>query len=83
MNEINMNDKVQSRVSGFEGTVTGICMYTNGCKQFLVAPRVGDDGDFRASKWLDEQELTLVQSAPVALEEVEAPGGPREDAPKV
>lgn len=48
-------------VTGFKGTVIGFCTYTTGCNQYLLAPSVGADGDFKESRWFDEARLQVLE----------------------
>lgn len=80
---IRMGQKVRSIVSGFTGIVTGRVEYINGCVQYVVEPRVKEDGSRIDSQWVDEQNLEIVDqgiasTVPVALRA----GGPQPNVPK-
>lgn len=47
------------QVTGFAGTIIGRTEWTTGCRQYCLAPRVGDDGAYRESQWFDEDRLTI------------------------
>lgn len=82
MNEIKMRDTVRSVITGFTGTVTGFCKYLNGCEQWLVAPKVSEDGSAREALWIDVQHLEVVESwAGDALASTTEVGGPRSESP--
>lgn len=48
---IKMGDKVVHRVTGFKGTVTGLCEYVDTDMDARVHPVVGADGTFREAQW--------------------------------
>mgnify|MGYP001557762942 CR=1 FL=1 len=78
--KIELGQKVQDVITGFEGVVTGRVAYISGCKQNLVAPRIKPDGTLAESQWFDEDRLTVLDAPPISLK-VRAPG-PDKAAPK-
>lgn len=54
---VEFGQMVVDQITGFAGRVTGVAHYISGCSQALVAPKVGGDGAFRDSQWLDVQRL--------------------------
>jgi hypothetical protein len=56
---IKLGSKVEDKITGFSGIVTGFVTYLSGCNQALVVPKVGKDGAFRDSQWFDEQRLKV------------------------
>lgn len=50
---------VRDRISGFVGVVTGHVRYLTGCNQLLVQPRVGGDGKWIDSQWVDESRASI------------------------
>ena len=78
---IELGRKVKDKITGFTGTVTGLCQYISGCNQALVAPAVGKDGVAKDSAWFDEQRLEYVGTEKVTLDNGKTPGFDRA-APK-
>lgn len=35
---VNFGDVVKDKVSGFEGVITGVTFYQNGCKKVVIEP---------------------------------------------
>ncbi len=66
--------RVQDKVTGFEGVVTGRVEYITGCNQLLVVPRVKSDGALVEAQWFDEQRTFIVDPTPVALDNGDTPG---------
>lgn len=54
-------DRVQDRVTGFQGIVTGFITYITGCDQYLVNPPA-KDGAYIDGQWLDDVRLNLVET---------------------
>lgn len=71
---INLGVKVQDKITGFAGTVTGVVNYLTGCNQALVVPPVGSDGNMRDGQWFDFQRLDVTDSNPIILDNEENPG---------
>lgn len=80
--KFSMGDRLKDRVNGFEGVVTGITLYQNGCLQYLLTPtKLKDTGEIHESAWQDEQRLVPVETSKKAQPEAGKLGGPRSDAP--
>ena len=60
MNKIELGSKVRSKVSGFEGAVTGIVEYLYGPKRAQVTSPKLTDGETKA-EWLYLTELEVVE----------------------
>ena len=73
--------KVRDVVSGFEGIATGRVEYINGCKQFLITPRVDKDGKYMEAQWVDQQRVEILDSEPVVKVSDSLAGGPSGGAP--
>lgn len=71
--------QARDTVTGFEGTITGRNEWLNGCKQYCLKAKVGEDGKIKSGEWIDEQQVEIVKPA----KEAERPpiGGPQADAP--
>lgn len=69
-----LGKKAKDKITGFEGTCTGFCVYLSGCNQVLVAPPVNEKGEFQSSRWFDVQRCELLESDPVKLDADEPPG---------
>lgn len=59
--------KVRDVVTGFQGVVTGYCVYLSGCHQALVVGRSKKGGDAPAS-WIDEQRLEILPAKKIRLD---------------
>lgn len=86
MNELEKNFGKTGRdiVSGFEGVITGACVYISGCAQVLLAPKVGADGAFRDGQWFDSSRVRIndeVETVILPKKEVEANPGSDKGAP--
>jgi hypothetical protein len=66
MNKV-LGMEVQDKISGFRGTVTGRCEYITGCTQFLVQPKLKEDGSFVESRWIDEDRVEVLDAPRVVL----------------
>lgn len=80
---IRMGQKVRSIVSGFTGIVTGRVEYINGCVQYVVVPRVKEDGSTIDVQWIDEQNLEIVDEGITSYSGSSAlrAGGPQQHVP--
>lgn len=59
MSKVQNGATVVDRITGFKGTVTGICTYLSGCNQALVSPRASHDGKMNDAAWIDIQRLEV------------------------
>ena len=76
--KVELGDKVQNKVTGFEGIVTARVVYLNGCIQFCVQPSVDKDGKQQDFHYHDEGELFVVKKSVCTLPQMftdEPPGG--------
>ncbi len=94
--EIANGDRVKCKVTQFEGIVTSISVFLNGCVRCAVQPTIDKDGKNRDALWFDLQQLEVIERAvvthvetldvadlpPVHMEPVRqrATGGDRPDA---
>ena len=65
---IAMGINVRDTITGFAGKVTGRVEYITGCNQYLLAPKVGENGDFKEGHFFDEQRLEIVPDDPAITE---------------
>lgn len=65
---IKLGQTVKCRVTGFSGIVTGHANYLSGCDQFLVAPPVDKDGNWKEGHWFDEQRLIVTDENALSYE---------------
>lgn len=73
---------VKDKVTGFYGIVTGKAEYLTGCAQYLLAPKVAENGSFIDGQWFDEGRLEVVGEG-ITKEEVSAEeNGCDKQAPK-
>lgn len=66
--------RVEDKVTGFAGTVSGVVVYLSGCHQALVIPRVDKDGKMGDANWFDVQRLQVQGGESVALDNGDTPG---------
>lgn len=80
--DFGFGDRVKSRINGFEGIVTGLDIWINGCRRICVSPEgLKDDGDPQKAHWLDQGDLVLVEAGALELAPVDSVGGPMDDPP--
>ena len=60
--------KMEDKITGFRGIVTGYCVYITGCNQALLTPRVDSKGAKVEGQWHDEQRLERVGESLVTLD---------------
>lgn len=66
---IDLGYKVQDRITGFTGIVTGLVDYITGCTQALVTGPVKPDGCMGESHWIDRERLKVVDGTVLNLDE--------------
>ena len=76
-----LGDYAKDRISGFEGTITGIVNYITGCRQVLLGPKTAPDGAMRDSHWFDEQRVQVITPMAIVLDNSQTPG-PDKAAPR-
>ena len=70
-----LNKICKDVVTGFKGTCTAYAVYSTGCNQICLAPKVGKDGDILDSCWFDVERVEIISTAKkVASSKT---GGPR------
>lgn len=79
--KIELGEKVQDLVSGFEGIITGRLEYFNGCIQYLVIPKVDKDGGRIDGLWVDEPQLKVIKGGIKKEDKKEYNGGSSDMAP--
>jgi hypothetical protein len=50
---------VKDVVTGFKGIVTGRVEYLTGCRQYMVAPKMKEDGTLMEPRWYDEDRVQV------------------------
>jgi len=79
MNEMEKNFGKTARdiVTNFEGIITGACLYLSGCAQYLLVPKVGNDGAYRDGQWFDASRIEVDETvATVVLPRTEVAANP-------
>lgn len=76
-----LGDLAQDKITGFEGIVTGKCLYISGCDQILLAPKVKDDGSMPEGRWIDIERCFTVQEKAVDPDDVSNTARPGFDTP--
>jgi len=77
MHEFELGTKVKCRVTGFKGIIVGRNEWINGCKQYLVKPKIDKSGKLVDGEWMDEEQLEL-NGKGIKIS-VEPTGGPPKD----
>lgn len=68
-------------ITGFRGTIIGYCSYSTGCNQYLLAPRVSENGDKVEAEWIDEQRVQVrTDLTRVVIDNGSSVGGDRSPA---
>ena len=49
------------RVTGFTGTISGLCIYAYGCTQYLLTPKVDKDGKIQDGQWFDVSRIAVIE----------------------
>lgn len=61
---VNFGDVVKDKVSGFEGVITGVTFYQNGCKKVVIEPqKLQENGAPIEAQWFDEQRVAKIPTA--------------------
>jgi len=77
MSEIKLGDKGRDKISGFEGIVTVISDWLNGCRRVTLTPQTLKDGKPIDSHTFDVQQVELIGSEVIpAGQTTKRPGGP-------
>ena len=50
----------RDKVTGFTGTIAGICIYAYGCEQYLISPKVDKDGKLPDGQWMDVSRIEVL-----------------------
>ena len=49
----------RDKVTGFEGTITGVAVYLTGCNQYLLRPKTKEDGSMIEGHWFDDMRVEV------------------------
>lgn len=77
---IKLGNEVRDIVTGFVGIATSRVEYINGCIQYCVVPKVGEDGKMTVGEYIDTHQL--VETGSFVKMESEPTGGFQRDCPK-
>ena len=69
-----MGTKVEDKITGFTGTITGVARYVTGCDNYLVQPPA-KDADYKEGRWLDEGRLQIIEEKVIDKKDVKATRG--------
>lgn len=64
-------DRVEEKISGFKGIVTGSVSYITGCNQHLVTAKSKDENSDSERVWFDEGRLSLLEKEVIKPVDVE------------
>ena len=62
--QIELGSKVECKITGFTGTVTGRCEYLHASTRCLVTPKIRDtkgDNKYKEGTWLNEAQLEVLK----------------------
>lgn len=79
--KIKLGDRVRCKTDGFEGVVTSIVEYINGCIQCGIRRVVDKDGKRVDAEYIDIEELEVIRPKSKKIQ-TEPNGGYRSDHPK-
>lgn len=68
MTNIKLGDKLKDRVTGYEGIAVVRVEHLNGCLQYGVSGKVGDDGKVPEILYIDHTQLEVLTQAAVKVE---------------
>ena len=71
-----LNAALKDIISGFTGTGTGYAVYSTGCEQVCLTPKVDKDGKCQESEWFDIERIEIVGDS-IAATSTSPSGGPR------
>ncbi len=79
-----LGDRVEDKITGFVGIVTGIARYISGCDQVSVSARVKEDSEEPKHLWFDIGRAGVIEQGAVPPVSVMAPlpGGPQNSPAK-
>lgn len=82
---IQLGNEVQDKVTGFKGFAVSRVEYLNGCIQYCVKPKAGNDGKMPEGEYIDNAQLEVVGIGIFSgiFIEVDSNGGPSSDTPPV
>lgn len=81
---IELGQKGKDKITGFEGIITGRASYLYGCDQYSIVPAIDKDGKTGETHWFDEGRIEITGPGVTAASvQVEKPGGPNRDAPRI
>ena len=81
MDQIELGRTYRDRIPGFQGVATGPTRYLTDCSQVLLAPPVGENGEYKEPHWYDQQRLESVDAPMISRDNSLTPG-PDTPAPK-
>jgi hypothetical protein len=80
--KFSLGDTVEDTVVDFSGTVTGMTVYLNGCKQVAVTRKEPNKDGTSVTHWIDEGQLKKLRGkATKKKTKKDSPGGPQSSTP--
>ncbi len=71
-----LNAPLKDVISGFTGTGTAYAVYSTGCNQVCLTPRIDKDGKRQESEWFDIERIEMADGN-IAEVATSPGGGPR------
>lgn len=78
---IPLGSRIRDKVTGLEGITTGRCEYPNGCVQYLIRPKIKDDGTVQDGHWIDDQQIEYIDAGITEEVTPARTGGPSDSPP--
>jgi hypothetical protein len=75
MEEVELGDEVECKVTGFKGIANGKAQYMTGCERISVQPRVTKDGKHPDGMWIDKAALKILKKGKVKVNTVRENNG--------
>lgn len=72
--ELNFGKQGRDRVTGFTGTIAGLCIYAYGCMQYLITPKVDKEGKLVDGNWFDVSRIEVIEEEKIEGLKGENPG---------
>jgi len=78
MHKYELGVKARCQLTGFKGIIMARNEWVNGCRQYLVKPKVDKDGKMKEGEWIDEEQLELLSGKGINIA-TKPTGGPQKD----
>jgi len=74
---VQFGQKVRCKYTGFEGRVSCVALWLNGCRRMGVCPPLDKDGKIQDNQFMDEHQLDVIEEPKVTTKKAKThTGGP-------